>query len=67
MVSGDWSNYCGAKGDRPFGEGRAKTSKISRRTSGVEDKSSSYKGADLKKTRWVTKWFMSAYRKDRGI
>ena len=66
MVSGDWSNYCGAKGDGPFGEGSAETSRISRRTSGVKDKISSYKGADLK-NQSVTKWFMRTYRKDRGI
>ena len=66
VVSRDWSNYGGAKGDGRFGEGRAETSRIARRTSGVEDKSSSYKGADLK-NRSVTKWFMSAYKKDRGI
>ena len=48
VVFGDWSNYGGAKGDGRFGEGRAETSRIARRTSGVEDKSSSYKGTDLK-------------------
>ena len=48
VVSGDWSNYGGAKGDGRFGEGRPETSRIARRTSGVEDKSSSYKGAYLK-------------------
>ena len=38
MVSGDWSNYCGAKGDEPFGRGIAETSRIIRRMSGIEDK-----------------------------
>ena len=38
MGSGDWSNYYGAKGDRPFGRGIAETSRIARRTSGIEDK-----------------------------
>ena len=38
VVSGDWSNYCGAKGDGPFGRGIAETSRIARRTSGIEDK-----------------------------
>ena len=38
MVSGDWSNYCGAKGDGPFGRGIAETNRIARRTSGIEDK-----------------------------
>ena len=48
MVSRDWSKYGGAKGDGRFGEGRAETSRSVRRTSGVEDKSSRYKGAEQK-------------------
>ena len=63
VVSGDWSNYCGAKGDRPFGRGIAETSRIARRTSGIEDKSSSDKGIDLKGPS-VTQLIMSLRRKD---
>ena len=48
VVSGDWSNYCGTKGDGPFGRGIAETSRIARRISGIEDKISSYQGTDLK-------------------
>ena len=48
VVSRDWSNYYGVKGYGRFGEGRAETSRITRRTSGVKDKSSDYKGTDLK-------------------
>ena len=63
MVSVDWSSYCGAKGDGPFGEGRAETSRIARRTSGVEDKIESNKSIDLKGLA-VTQPIMSMRRKD---
>ena len=63
MVSGDWSNYSGAKRDGKFGESRDETSRIARRTSGVEDKIQSNKITDLKGLA-VTQPIMSMRKKD---
>ena len=63
MGFGDRSNYCGAKGDGPFGRGRAETSRIARRTNKGKDKMNGDKGA-AQKGLLVTQPIMSMRRKD---
>ena len=46
-------------------KGRTETGRIARRASEVEGKINSHKGADLKYLS-VTKWIMSAHRKDKN-
>ena len=64
VVSGDWSNYYGAKGDGPFGRGIAETSKIARSTSGIEDKAVATKAQTWKVRQWLTRSWVCAEKKD---
>ena len=66
MGSGDRSNYHGVEEDGSFGRGRAKTSRIARRTNEGKDKMNGDRGAALKGPT-VTQPIMSMRRKDRGI
>ena len=64
VVSRDWLNYCGAKGDGPFCRGIAETSRIARGTSGIEDKAVATKAQTWKVRQWLTRSWVCAEKKD---
>ena len=66
MGSGDRPNYHGMEEERHFGRGRAKTSRIARRTNKGKDKMNADRGAALKGPT-VTQPITSMCRNDRGI
>ena len=62
VVSGEWSNYCGAKRDGNFGKSRAETIRIASRTNEGKEKVNGDKGTDPKDLS-VTNQIMNAYKK----
>ena len=62
VVSGEWSNYYGMKGDRQFGKSRAETITITSRKNEGKYKVNSDKGT-YPKYLSVTNQIMNVYRK----